>query len=79
MVTSTIEDPRERSVKSRLPRSRPVRDTTRIKNSSGDRVFMAGVYILLATFLLVVLLPLLYIVASSFSDPLAVSSGRVTF
>ncbi|MFK4852157.1 carbohydrate ABC transporter permease [Microbacterium sp. ZW T6_19] len=44
-----------------------------------DRWFMAGVYILLTTFLLVVLLPLVYIVASSFSDPLAVSSGRVTF
>ena len=40
---------------------------------------MVGVYALLTTFLLVVLLPLLYIVASSFSDPLAVSSGRVTF
>lgn len=53
--------------------------TTRIKDSFGDRVFMIGVYILLTTFLLVVLLPLLYIVASSFSDPLAVSSGRVTF
>ena len=40
---------------------------------------MVAVYILLTTFLLCVLLPLLYIVASSFSDPLAVSSGRVTF
>lgn len=40
---------------------------------------MAGVYILLTTFLLVVLLPLVYILASSFSDPLAVSSGQVTF
>ena len=79
MVTSTIENRREGSGKSRVRKPRPVQDTTRIKNSSGDRVFMAGVYILLATFLLVVLLPLLYIVASSFSDPLAVSSGRVTF
>ena len=51
----------------------------RIKNTTGDRIFMVGVYVLLTTFLLVVLLPLLYIVASSFSDPLAVSSGRVTF
>lgn len=40
---------------------------------------MVGVYVLLTTFLLAVLLPLLYIVASSFSDPLAVASGRVTF
>ena len=52
---------------------------TRIKEPVVDRWFMAGVYILLATFLLVVLLPLVYIVASSFSDPLAVSSGKVTF
>ena len=55
------------------------RRSKRIKNTTGDRIFMAGVYVLLTTFLLVVLLPLLYIVASSFSDPLAVSSGRVTF
>ncbi len=40
---------------------------------------MVAVYVLLATFLAVVLLPLLYILASSLSDPNAVSSGRVTF
>lgn len=55
------------------------RRSKRIKNTTGDRIFMVGVYALLTTFLLVVLLPLLYIVASSFSDPLAVSSGRVLF
>lgn len=44
-----------------------------------DRVFMIAVYVLLTTFLLAVLLPLLYILASSFSSPLAVSSGRVSF
>ena len=53
--------------------------TTRIKDPLVDRVFMVGVYILLTTFLLIVLLPLLYIVASSFSDPRAVSAGLVTF
>ncbi|WP_235940748.1 carbohydrate ABC transporter permease [Paramicrobacterium fandaimingii] len=52
---------------------------TRIKDPLVDRFFMIGVYILLTTFLLAVLLPLLYIVASSFSSPLAVSAGRVTF
>lgn len=52
---------------------------TRIKDPLVDRFFMIGVYILLTTFLLAVLLPLLYIVASSFSSPLAVSSGQVTF
>ncbi|WP_147915621.1 carbohydrate ABC transporter permease [Ruania zhangjianzhongii] len=38
---------------------------------------MIGVYILLVTFLLVVLLPLWYIVVSSVSSPGAVSAGRV--
>jgi len=49
----------------------------KIKERGFDRVFMVGVYILLTTFLLVVLLPLVYILASSFSDPRAVSAGRV--
>ncbi|NKF32510.1 carbohydrate ABC transporter permease, partial [Pseudomonas sp. BGM005] len=44
-----------------------------------DRVFIVAAYILLSVFLLVVLLPLLNIVASSFSSPQAVSSGRVLF
>ncbi|MBW8762016.1 MAG: carbohydrate ABC transporter permease [Microbacterium sp.] len=65
--------------RSRLPEPRGGLKPTRIKEPVVDRWFMAGVYILLTTFLLVVLLPLVYIVASSFSDPLAVSSGRVTF
>ncbi|MDY0913021.1 carbohydrate ABC transporter permease [Rathayibacter festucae] len=59
------------------PRRR--RRTTRIKDPLVDRVFMIAVYVLLTTFLLAVLLPLLYILASSFSSPLAVSSGRVSF
>ncbi|GAA3264122.1 carbohydrate ABC transporter permease [Nonomuraea helvata] len=50
-----------------------------VRESRTDRLFMVGVYVLLATFLAVVLLPLLYILASSLSDPNAVSSGRVTF
>jgi putative aldouronate transport system permease protein len=62
---------------SRSPRRRG--RTTRIKDPAVDRVFMIAVYVLLTTFLLAVLLPLLYIVASSFSSPLAVSSGRVSF
>jgi putative aldouronate transport system permease protein len=51
----------------------------RIRESPGDRMFMFCVYLLLTVFLLVVLLPLAYIVASSFSSPAAVSSGRVLF
>lgn len=42
-----------------------------------DRLFVIAVYVLLITFLAIVLLPLIYIVASSFSSPGAVSSGRV--
>ncbi|MFK4089526.1 carbohydrate ABC transporter permease [Kribbella sp. NPDC020789] len=51
----------------------------RIRESRTDRIFLVCVYLLLAVFLAVVLLPLLYIVASSFSSPEAVSSGRVLF
>lgn len=61
----------------RPPRRR--QRATRIKDPMVDRVFMIAVYVLLTTFLLAVLLPLLYILASSFSSPLAVSSGRVSF
>jgi putative aldouronate transport system permease protein len=50
---------------------------TTVRESGVDRLFLLGVYVLLITFLLVVLLPLLYIVASSFSSPAAVSAGRV--
>ncbi|MGY4769540.1 carbohydrate ABC transporter permease [Kribbella sp. CWNU-51] len=60
-------------VERRLARAR------RIRESRTDRIFLICVYLLLAVFLTVVLLPLLYIVASSFSSPAAVSSGRVLF
>ncbi|MEQ4208867.1 carbohydrate ABC transporter permease [Actinopolymorpha sp. B9G3] len=49
----------------------------RIKESAVDRVFLIAVYILLTVALIVVIVPLLYILASSFSSPEAVSSGRV--
>lgn len=49
----------------------------KIRESSGDRVFLFFVYLFLTFVLLVVLYPLVYVVSSSFSDPLAVSSGRV--
>lgn len=51
----------------------------RIREPRTDRIFLFCVYLLLTVFLVVVLLPLLYIVASSFSSPEAVSSGRVLF
>jgi putative aldouronate transport system permease protein len=49
----------------------------RIRESLGDRVFMFFVYSFLLVVLLVVLYPLIYVVSSSFSSPLAVSSGQV--
>lgn len=42
-----------------------------------DRLFLAAVYLLLGVLLLIILVPLIYIVASSFSSPSAVSSGQV--
>ncbi|MHC5794634.1 carbohydrate ABC transporter permease [Lacisediminihabitans sp. FW035] len=49
----------------------------KIKETLRDRIFLIGIYVLLTVFLLIVLLPLMYILASSFSSPAAVSSGRV--
>ncbi|MDQ8737637.1 carbohydrate ABC transporter permease [Paenibacillus sp. LHD-38] len=51
--------------------------TESIRESGGDRLFMVLVYAFLTLVLLVVLLPLLYILSSSFSSPQAVVSGKV--
>jgi len=51
--------------------------SSKIRESQGDRLFIFGIYALLTAVLLVILLPLLYIVSSSFSSPQAVVSGRV--
>lgn len=59
------------------PRREPKETGRRIKETAVDRTFLVAVYVLLATFLLAVILPLMYILASSFSSPEAVSSGRV--
>lgn len=49
----------------------------KIKESKGDRLFLAINDTLLLFALLIVLYPLIYIISSSFSSPLAVSTGRV--
>ncbi|WP_414694927.1 carbohydrate ABC transporter permease [Paenibacillus sp.] len=54
-----------------------LRSRTNIRETAGDRLFLAGIYVLLSVVLLVVLYPLIYIVSSSLSSPMAVSSGRV--
>ena len=63
-------EPEER----RKPKRRRV---SQVQDTPVDRIFMVGVYALLTTFLLIVLIPLVNIVASSFSSPAAVSGGRV--
>ena len=50
---------------------------TRIRDSFGDRVFIFFVYLFLVLVLLVVLYPVIYIVSASFSDPNAVTAGKV--
>ena len=51
---------------------------TKFKNSStGDKVFIILVYVLLSAVMLIVLYPLIYIMSASFSDPQAVVSGKV--
>ena len=49
----------------------------RIRDSLGDRVFMFFVYLFLVVVLLIVLYPMIYIVSASFSNPLAVTAGKV--
>ncbi|OAH14241.1 carbohydrate ABC transporter permease [Streptomyces jeddahensis] len=61
------------------PSLRRRREPRRVHETRVDRMFLFCTYLLLCTFLAVVLLPLLNIVASSFSDPVAVNSGRVLF
>jgi putative aldouronate transport system permease protein len=51
--------------------------STHIRESLGDRVFLLSVYFFLTILLLIVLYPLVFVVSSSLSSPMAVSSGRV--
>ncbi|WP_088547244.1 carbohydrate ABC transporter permease [Paenibacillus aquistagni] len=52
--------------------------STAIKETLGDRIFIAGVYTFLSLVLLIVLIPLIYILSASFSSPQAVVTGKVT-
>ncbi|MFV0401819.1 MAG: carbohydrate ABC transporter permease [Oscillospiraceae bacterium] len=51
--------------------------STLIKDTPADKIFMVLVYLFLTLSLLVVLLPLLHVIAASFSDPGAVIAGEV--
>ncbi|WP_309120683.1 carbohydrate ABC transporter permease [Paenibacillus sp.] len=48
-----------------------------IRESAGDRLFMAVIYAILTIVLVIVLYPLVYILSSSISSPSAVTSGQV--
>ncbi len=56
-----------------IPPSRPAR----IKEASGDRLLLIAIYILLSFMIVAIMIPLVYIIASSFSSPLAISQGSV--
>jgi ABC-type glycerol-3-phosphate transport system permease component len=60
------------------PRRKPAA-AKKVREPFRDRVFLVVVTIMLTVLLALVLLPLIYIVASSFSSASAVSAGRVTF
>ncbi|MFV0401626.1 MAG: carbohydrate ABC transporter permease [Oscillospiraceae bacterium] len=44
-----------------------------------DRIYLVIVYVVLALFMIIVLIPLLFIVASSFSSAQAIAAGKVLF
>lgn len=48
-----------------------------IRDTAGDRVFMAFNYLILTLLLIIILYPLIYVLSASFSSGQAVSSGRV--
>jgi putative aldouronate transport system permease protein len=52
---------------------------TAIEETRTDKIFLTGVKIMLWLALIIVAVPLIYIVANSFSSPSAVSAGRVLF
>ncbi len=54
-------------------------ERTTIEETTTDRIFLIGVKIMLWLALIIVAVPLIYIVANSFSSPSAVSAGRVLF
>lgn len=51
--------------------------TSKVRETFGDRLFLTGIYIFLILVLLIILLPLMNILSSSFSHPSAVVAGKV--
>lgn len=52
---------------------------SRKPRSTGDKLFDFGVYFILTLVLIIILYPLYFVVIASFSDPLSVMAGEVTF
>ena len=55
------------------------RTKTKIRQTPGERVFDGTIIFLLALFCAIIILPLLHIVSGSFSDPMALLRGEVSF
>ncbi|HEY4430813.1 MAG TPA: carbohydrate ABC transporter permease [Paenibacillus sp.] len=49
----------------------------KIKESTGDKLFLTTIYIILSLVVIAVIYPLIFIISSSISSPAAVTSGRV--
>ena len=49
----------------------------KVKLPLADKIYYTAIYIILAILLLVILYPVIYIISSSFSSPLAVATGKV--
>ncbi|MNO20024.1 L-arabinose transport system permease protein AraQ [compost metagenome] len=49
----------------------------KIKESTGDKLFLTTIYIILTLVVIAVIYPLIFIISSSISSPAAVTSGRV--
>jgi len=58
-------------------RANPIKRPTRIREAWGDQLFLVGVYLFLLLIFVFVAYPLIFVISSSLSSPLAVSSGRV--
>ena len=52
-------------------------NSTKIKFSAEDKVFYAFVYTYIALLLIIVLYPLIFVISSSFSEQMAVRTGKV--
>jgi ABC-type glycerol-3-phosphate transport system permease component len=51
--------------------------SARIRETTGDRIYLIAVYAVLAVILVAVLYPLIYVLSCSFSSPNAVAGGQV--